>query len=66
VDFEPKAATSNHLSLTASLRSDPGRLPPELVAGFVGIGSEEGLLTQERIDLLMSWQANTGFLVHMR
>lgn len=40
VDSGPKAATSNHLSLTASLRSDPGRLPPESVAGFVGIGNE--------------------------
>ncbi|MGH9380991.1 MAG: transposase [Thermoanaerobaculia bacterium] len=32
--------------------------------GVIAMLRDEGLLGQERIDLLMWWQANTGFSVH--
>jgi hypothetical protein len=32
--------------------------------GVIAMLRDEGLLTQERIDLLMSWQANPGFSAH--
>ena len=32
--------------------------------GVIALLRDEGLLGQERIELLMSWQANTGFSVH--